>query len=69
MKNRRIQKWTSTFGSYWETNDYDGVPFGAGTLSTPYYLAFDPYGNLWVSDFGNNRVRTHDNFLYIILPP
>ena len=38
-----------TFGGYIGTTT-------AGGLNSPSYLAFDPSGNLWVTDQGNNRV-------------
>jgi sugar lactone lactonase YvrE len=38
-----------TFGGYIGTTT-------AGGLNSPAYLAFDPSGNLWVTDQGNNRV-------------
>jgi len=38
-----------TFGGYIGTTT-------AGGLNSPSYAAFDPSGNLWVSDQGNNRV-------------
>jgi sugar lactone lactonase YvrE len=38
-----------TFGGYIGTTT-------AGGLNDPSYLAFDPSGNLWVTDQGNNRV-------------
>ena len=31
-------------------------PITANSVYSPYYLAFDPSGNLWVADAGNNRV-------------
>ena len=38
-----------TFGGYIGTTT-------SGGLNAPSYLAFDPSGNLWVTDQGNNRV-------------
>ncbi|MDA4123017.1 MAG: NHL repeat-containing protein [Thaumarchaeota archaeon] len=38
-----------TFGGYVGTTS-------AGGMNSPAYLAFDPSGNLWVTDQGNNRV-------------
>ena len=35
----------------------DGGPAAAATLSAPFGLAIDGGGNLYVADFGNNRVR------------
>jgi sugar lactone lactonase YvrE len=32
------------------------VPPTAAAMYQPYELTFDSYGNLWVADFGNNRV-------------
>lgn len=38
----------------------DGGPAITTTLSTPKGLAFGPDGNLYIADFGNNRVRMVD---------
>lgn len=34
---------------------------GAGKLNGPTSIVFDPKGNLWVADFGNNRVLRYDH--------
>jgi len=35
----------------------DGGPAAAAQLNTPYGLAIDPIGNLYIADLGNSRVR------------
>ena len=35
----------------------DGGPASAARLNTPYGIAVDPSGNLFIADLGNNRVR------------
>jgi sugar lactone lactonase YvrE len=39
-----------------QTNEPDHLGLGPDGLNLPYGLAVDPSGNLWVADYGNNRI-------------
>ena len=62
--NNRVLEFKSPFSNGESASLVIGQPtFGgyigkttAGGLNSPSYLAFDPSGNLWVTDQGNNRV-------------
>jgi sugar lactone lactonase YvrE len=60
-KNNRIQSFTSagTFASKWGGSGAGGVSSGSadGKFKTPYDVAFDAEGSIWVADFGNNRIQ------------
>jgi sugar lactone lactonase YvrE len=46
----------TTFAGTTTAGFHDG-PLGSGLLNSPTGIAIDPTGNLFVADFGNNRVR------------
>jgi len=62
--NNRVLEFKSPFSNGEPASLVIGQPtFGGyigqttqGGMNTPSYIAFDPYGDLWVTDQGNNRV-------------
>ena len=48
---------TTIAGDGWPGFRGDGGPASASRLNTPYGIAVDPAGNLYIADLGNNRVR------------
>lgn len=52
--NNKIYLWT--FGTSTPAVTLAAVATGVATLSQPKGIVLDPYGNLYVADYGNNRV-------------
>jgi streptogramin lyase len=49
--------WVRVAGTGTEGTDGDGLPATSSRLDNPDDLAFDAFGDLYITDWGNNRVR------------
>jgi serine/threonine-protein kinase len=49
--------WVRVAGTGDEGSDDDGLPATSSRLDNPDDLAFDAFGDLYITDWGNNRVR------------